>query len=369
MVNVLHIINTLAHEGAPSLLMSFLTNFNVPNYHNSIAYIYGTGELLKEKEWGKHIEIFDLTNNGKFDLFSIYRLVQIIKTKKIDIVHTHLVHAGILGKIAAKIAGIKHVVSTRHYGYHYKENTILYRLERRLAGSVSVVIAISEAVKKYLIQKDLIPEERIVVIHNAIDLKTINSEPATPTIQKKNGDLIIGSIGRLHPQKGFDTLLESFKLVSKQNPNLILEIIGDGILLKDLQTQAKKLNITDRVRFVGGMSHRAVIQKLSQWDLYVVSSIWEGFGITIIEAMAKEKAVIATNVEGITEVVDDGITGLLVPPKSANALARKITELLSDTTKRLEMGKAGYKKVLNQFSIEKFVEKTKNVYDSLLLDK
>jgi len=130
MANVLHVINTLANEGAPALLMSFLKNFNVPNYQSSVAYIYGAGEL--EKEWGKHIEIFDLTNNGKFDLFSIYRLVRIIKTKKIDIVHTHLVHAGILGKIAAKIAGIKHVVSTRHYGYHYKENTFLYRLEQRL---------------------------------------------------------------------------------------------------------------------------------------------------------------------------------------------------------------------------------------------
>jgi glycosyltransferase involved in cell wall biosynthesis len=369
MVNVLHIINTLAHEGAPSLLMSFLTNFNVPNYHNSIAYIYGTGELLKEKEWGKHIEIFDLTNNGKFDLFSIYRLVQIIKTKKIDIVHTHLVHAGILGKIAAKIAGIKHVVSTRHYGYHYKENTFLYRLEQRLTRSVSVVIAISEAVKKYLTQKNVIPEERIVVIHNAIDLKAINTDPVTPTIQKKSGTFIIGSIGRLHPQKGFDILLESFKLISKQIPNLMLEIIGDGILHNDLQNQAKRLNITDRVRFVGCMPHRAVLQKLSQWDLYIVSSLWEGFGIAIIEAMAKEKAVVATNVEGIAEVVDDGVTGLLVPPKSPIALARKITELLSDTTKGLEMGKAGKEKVLNQFSIERFVEKTRNIYDSLLLGK
>ncbi len=369
MVKVLHIINTLANEGAPALLLSFLKNFNVQYCQSSVAYIYGDGELVKEKQWGKHTEIFDLTNNGKFNLFSIYRLVRIIKTKKIDIVHLHLVHASILGNIAARIAGIKYIVSTRHYGYHYKESTFLYRLEHRLTRSVSVVIAISEAVKKYLIQENVIPEERIVVIHNAIDLKAINSEPATPTIQKKNRSLIIGSIGRLHPQKGFDTLLESFKLVSKQIPNLILEIIGEGILHNDLQTQAKKLNITNKVRFLGNISHRAVIQKLSQWDLYVVSSIWEGFGITIIEAMAKEKAVVATNVEGIAEVVDDGITGLLVPPKSPIDLAQKITELLSDTTKRLKMGKVGKEKVLNQFSIEKFVEKTRNIYDSLLLGK
>ncbi|MCH8021162.1 glycosyltransferase [candidate division KSB1 bacterium] len=317
-------------------------------------------------------DIFGTEQSGfpdlKFaDLTEDYELI--IKTKKIDIVHTHLVHAGILGKIAAKIAGIKHVVSTRHYGYHYKENTFLYRLEQRLTRSVSVVIAISEAVKKYLTQKNVIPEERIVVIHNAIDLKAINTDPVTPTIQKKSGTFIIGSIGRLHPQKGFDILLESFKLISKQIPNLILEIIGDGILHNDLQNQAKRLNITDKVRFVGCMPHRAVLQKLSQWDLYIVSSLWEGFGIAIIEAMAKEKAVVATNVEGIAEVVDDGSTGYLVPPKSPIALARKITELLSDTTKGLEMGKAGKEKVLNQFSIEKLVEKNRKIYDSLLLGR
>jgi len=197
----------------------------------------------------------------------------------------------------------------------------------------------------------------------------MKTEGVTPTIQRNSGTFIIGSIGRLHPQKGFDILLESFKLINKQIPNLILEIIGDGILYKDLQNQAKKLNITDKVRFVGGLPHQAVIQKLSQWDLYVVSSLWEGFGIAIIEAMAKEKAVVATNVEGIAEVVDDGVTGFLVPPKSPDALAAKITELLFNKTKRLEMGKAGKEKVLNQFSIEKFVDKTRNIYDSLLLGK
>ena len=100
MINILHIINTLAPEGAPLLLMSCLKNFNSRKYCNFIAFIYGGAELLKEKKYGKRVEIFDLTKNGKFDYFSLYRLVHIIKEKKIDIVHTHLVHAGILGKIA-----------------------------------------------------------------------------------------------------------------------------------------------------------------------------------------------------------------------------------------------------------------------------
>ena len=366
MVKILHVINTLAPEGAPILLMSFVTNCNDSNYKNFIAYIYGDGELLKENKWEKRLEVFNLTRNGKFDYFSLFRLIKIIKTKKIDIIHTHLVHAGILGKLAAKLAGVKHIVTTCHYGYHYKENTFLYRLEQRLTGYASVVIAISNSVKKYLIDRNVLPKENIVVIHNAIDLETFNSNRVTRTLQKASNNLVIGSVGRLHPQKGFDTLLESFRLITKQIPNVMLEIVGDGVLHEDLQTLLKKLNVSNKVRFEGAISHQAIIQKLSQWDLFVMSSLWEGFGIAIIEAMALEKPVVATNVEGIVEIVEDGVTGYLVPPKSPAALAQKIIALLFNRTKRFEMGKAGKEKVLNQFSIEQFVEKTKNVYDSLL---
>jgi len=369
MYNVLHVITTLNPAGAETLLLNFVTKFNDVNYQNFIAYIYGNGKLLKENKWENQVEVFDLTRNGKFDCFSLYRLIKIIKAKKIDIVHTHLVHAGILGKLAARFAGVKHIVTTRHYGYEHKENKFLYRLEERLTGSVSFVIAISKAVKRYLIERNVVPAEKIIVIYNAIDLEMFNPARATQTFQKDSNNLVIGSIGRLHPQKGFNVLLESFQLVSEQLPNVILEIVGDGVLREDLQDQAKKLNIADKVRFMGRISYQEIVQKLRQWDLFVISSLWEGFGIAIIEAMAMEKAVIATNVEGIVEIVDDGITGYLVPPKSPTALAQGIIELLSNEIKRIEMGKAAREKVLKHFSMEQCVEKTKNVYDSLLTSR
>lgn len=367
MYNVLQVITTLNPAGAETLLLNFITKFNDANYQNFIAYIYGDGKLLKENKWKNQVEVFDLTRNGKFDCFSLYRLIKIIKTKRIDIVHTHLVHGGILGKLAAKLAGVKHIVITRHYGYERKENTFLYRLEERLTGSASVVIAISKAVRQHLIERNVVPTEKIIVIYNAIDLEMFNPDGVTQTFQKDSSNLIIGSIGRLHPQKGFTVLLESFQLVSEQLPNVTLEIVGNGVLREDLQNQAKRLNIADKVRFMGRISHQEIVQKLGQWDLFVISSLWEGFGIAIIEAMAMEKAVVATNVEGIVEIVDDGITGYLVPPKSPTALAQRIIELLSNETKRIEMGKTARGRVLKHFSIEQYVEKTKNVYDSLLM--
>lgn len=366
MYNVLHVITTLNPAGAETLLLNFVTKFNDANYQNFISYIYGKGKLLKENKWRNQVEVFDLTRNGKFDYFSLYHLIKIIKAKKIDIVHTHLVHAGILGKLAARFVGVKHIVTTRHYGYERKENTFLYRLEERLTGSASVVIAVSNAVKRYLIDRNVIPEEKITVIYNAIDLEMFNPDQVTQTFQKDSSDLIIGSVGRLHPQKGFTVLLESFRLVHEQLPNVILEIVGDGVLRENLQDQAKKLNIADKIRFMGRIPHQEIVQKLSQWDLFVISSMWEGFGIAIIEAMAMEKAVVATNVGGIIEVIDNGINGYLVPPESPTALAQRIIELLSNETKRVEMAKAAREKALKHFSIEQCVEKTKNVYDSLL---
>lgn len=365
MVNVLHVINNLAPEGAPTLLMSFVKNLDDRRYRQCVAFIYGTAELVKNGDWNS-TEIFDLTRNGKFDFFSLYRLVRIIKTRKIDLVHTHLVHAGIIGKLAARLAGVRHVVTTRHYGFHPKENTFWYRLEDRMTGSACAVIAISDAVKQRLIQRNVVAEEKIELIYNGIDFKTFDSERINRETPQANGDFIIGSIGRLHPQKGFATLLQSFKLVSNKFQNVRLEIVGDGALREQLQNQAHELNISDRVRFFGAAPHGIAIERLTQWDVFVLASLWEGFGIAMIEAMALEKAVVATNQGGTVEIVDDGVTGFLVPPESPTAIASNIIDLLSDETRRIEMGRAAKRKVSEEFSIEKFVERTKRLYDSIL---
>jgi glycosyltransferase involved in cell wall biosynthesis len=366
MVKILHVINTLAPAGAQTLLMNFAVNFKDPDFQIYIAYIYGQGELLKEYQLDNNVEVFNLTRNGKFDYFSLFKLIAIIKTRKIDIVHTHLLHAGILGKMAAKICGVRHIVTTRHYGFDPKEKRLLHQIENFLTKSSSVVIAISDAVKKYLLSQNIVADEKIVVIPNGIDLKKIDLQKNGRIGRKINTNWIIGSVGRLVPQKDFVTLLDCLHLVAQEFPNIKLEIIGDGVLRSELESYAASLNIKKHLEFTGGLPHGEVLNKMNGWDLFILSSAWEGFGIALIEAMALEKAVVATNIEGITEIVDDGLTGYLVPAKSPRDLAKRVIELLSNEGKRIIMGKQGREKVIDRFSIEKFNDRTKEVYESLI---
>lgn len=366
MIKILHVINTLAPAGAQTLLMNFAANFNDPEYKIFIAYIYGAGELLKEYRFNENVQIFDLTRNGRFRYSSFFELIKIIKTEKIDIVHTHLIHAGILGKLAAKVCRVKHIVTTRHYGFHHDENKLLSKIEDWLLKSSSAVIAISNAVRKHLVEKNIITNDKIVVIPNAIDVKNIKLTNREPDDNKANGALTIGSVGRLDPQKDFITLLNGFKIVVEKRPNIHLEIIGDGILRHELENYVKKMKLEKSVTFKGTLPHHSVLERMVEWDLFILSSAWEGFGIALIEAMALEKAVVATTVEGITEVVDNGINGYLAPAKSPDALAEKVIELLGNEEKRIAMGKKGREKVIDQFSIEKLIEKTKLVYNNLL---
>ncbi|MCH8011197.1 MAG: glycosyltransferase [Candidatus Marinimicrobia bacterium] len=362
---ILHIITSLDSEGAQILLLNTVSLLNTEKYDIIICFIYGDGSALLDREV-RGFKVVDLSNRGKLTPTALFKLIHLIHQEKIDIIHTHLVHGGVLGKLAAKLTRVKHIVTTRHYGYSDKQNSFLYRLEEKLTASCSAVIAISEAVKQYLISRKVVPEEKIVVIHNAVDPALFDPERFYLQTRLRENRFTIGSVGRLHRAKGFNILLKAFHIVSRQISNIELEIVGNGRLRTDLLRQSEELGINDRVKFVGQISQHQVAQRLSEWDLFVMPSLWEGFGIAIIEATAMGKAVVATRVGGIVEVVKDGKTGFLVPPYNPDALAYRIMELLRDNDKRAKMGREGRKLVISDFSLQQAVRRLENVYDSLM---
>ncbi len=363
-LNILHVITTLEPEGAQLLLLNALKFFDQSKYKIYVAYLYRSGLALKYIKLPEEVTIIDLSKKSKFNIFSLFKLIHIIKNNKIDLVHTHLVHAGILGKIAAKICGVKNVITTRHYGYQIKENSLLFRFEDMLTKYSSTVIAISTSVKDYLLSKKIVPESKITIIKNGIDLDLFKSGRKNKK-NKHNHCMKIGSIGRLHPIKGYDYLLETFKIVNDKNPLLKLEIVGDGKIKPDLLKKAKRLNLLKNVTFLGSLPPSNVISILNDWDLFILPSLWEGFGIVILEAMAMQLAVIATKIGGIKEIVKDGETGILVNPKNPKKMANAILLLLNDETKRLTMGKAGQKRILENFSLYEKTKQLEKIYDSL----
>ncbi len=368
-INLLHLITTLEPAGAENLLVSIVRKLDKKRFRTVVGYIYGEGTLAPEIR-ERDIKVINLSRKGRIDPLLIIRIFLLIRKERIEIIHTHLVHASIAGRIAAKLAGVKVIVSTRHYTYYHSQNRIVNWLERKTAVLNNRIIAISNAVKEHLQERENYQPETISVINNAVDL---DCYPLVKEEIKQKGDcplssdcLLIGSVGRLHPSKGYDTLLNSIPEVIAEFPSAKFMIIGDGAQKEYLQKLCVVLGISEYVVFLGGKAHDQVLSFFKRIHLFVLTSNWEGFGIAAIEAMASGKPVVATNVEGLREVVKDGRTGFLVPPGQPKALAKKIILLLKNPSLCSQMGNEGRKRVETLFSLDGMINELESLYLALI---
>ena len=234
----------------------------------------------------------------------------------------------------------------------------------------SKVIAISEPVREHLVNKLKVPKENTALIYNGVDTDKFfkdytQEEKDNFRLQYKlSNDPIIGIISRLSSVKGHKYLLLAFAQVLKQNPAAQLLIIGDGPEKRRLVALAKKLKISNKVIF--GKSTADTTKPLSIIDIFVLPSIQEGLGLSLLEAMAMAKPVVASDVGGIYTLVEHQVNGLLTISADEKSLAQAITALLSDKETALKMGQAGRKMVKEKFSLAKMVEETRNLYREVL---
>jgi len=221
------------------------------------------------------------------------------------------------------------------------------------------VIAVSEAVKKQLI-KIGVSGKRIRIIYNGIDMKEVlakegEAKEAVTTAKISHATFAIGTICRLTKEKGADHLLKAIALAQEFIPHLELVVIGDGPEKKNLVWVAKKLGIGQKVKFVGFQEN--VIDWINNFEIFVLPTREkESFGLVLLEAMARGKPVVATSVGGIPEVVEDKVTGLLVPPKDSTTLGDALIYLYTRPDKRKEMGERGRERVQKLFTLERMVE-------------
>ncbi|MDH7576316.1 MAG: glycosyltransferase family 4 protein [Bacillota bacterium] len=271
-------------------------------------------------------------------------LCDIINKEKFDLVHTHGIRAGILGQMAALLAGHRAVVATIHnsqnpripfFTFFRLLQALLYRV------SVSHVIAVSEALKGEIQKYEWMPAERITVIYNGIDYRVFKGYEAPRTLPPSFGlsrDLpVIGTAARLEPRKGIKYLIEAIPFVDKWYGPAYFIIVGDGPERESLEGLVKKMNLSERVIFTGYRSD--IPPLLSHFDLVVIPSIQEGLSIFCLEALASGRAVIATSVGGLPEIIRNGRTGVLVPPADPVALAQAIGELLKNRELAVYLGR------------------------------
>ena len=357
-IKVLQLINSMDPGGAENLLASQLPYFNYDEFEIYVGYLYGDGSLLKNRRG--NYKVVDFSKNKKFTYFAPFRIIRFVLKNKIDIIHTHLIQASIIGRFISFLIPNLICVTTRHYTKASKENRLINRLENNTLKYSDAIICISNYVKFYV--KDLgIKDEKLYLIYNGIDLSFFTPKE----ISNSNDKIIIGTIGRLCNQKRIDIVLNSFKVIKSDYPNIELEIIGDGSNKKELSELAHTLDINSSVKFLGRLLPDEVREHLNTWEIFVLASQSEDFGLVLIEAMAMKKAVISTKVDAIPEVVKDGITGYLCPANDYKKIAEKIEWFLKHKGKAIEFGKRGRERVENLFNINSKVKKLEKLYYKL----
>lgn len=296
---------------------------------------------------------------------ALISLIKVIREEKIDVLHAHTRVTQVLAYWAGKFTGIP-VVTTCHGFYKI-------RLGRRLLPAWGRrAIAISEPVGKHLAEDFKVPEQRIRVVNNAVDIRLLDEQyrrhfpdKVKQTFGFEKTDRVIGVVARLVSDKGHEYLLRAAALLERDFPDMRLLIVGEGRERANLEQLAQALGIGSRVVFTGNLPD--VSKALAAMDIFAFPATWrEGFGLSIVEAMTCGKPVIVTNIWALNSLIQNGVTGLLVEPKDAEVLADALRKLLQDPNLRRQIGENARAAVERLFTIERMAAEIAGVYKETL---
>lgn len=363
-IKLLHLISRIDIGGAERQLLSLVTNLDKEKYDIYVRYFEGKGELKKEFEGGG-IQIKKFEFRGFWDMSIWLRLYQDMKANRYDVIHTHGFKADLWGAIVGRLTGVPIIISTVHNQEQYLKNSIVRFIEKWIISPIDdTIIVVSEGVKRFLIKTGGIPEKKIKKVYygiNPADIKIDKERDIREELGIDKDAPLIGCIGRLVEQKGHKYLIRAAKRVIEIFPQAKFFIIGRGKLEKNLKKLAQNNSLNSGIIFAGFRTDiYSIIDKL---DLIVMPSLWEGLGLVLLEAMALGKPIVATDVGGIPEVVENKKTGILVPAKDPNALAEAIINLLEDYSVAARMGEMGKASVKERFSSVKMVKEIELIYN------
>lgn len=318
-------------------------------------------DLLKNK-----IKTYSVPMNSRLDLKAVKEMQNIIAHEKPDIIHLHSTRAGILGTIAAKKFKIPIIYTEHLFTKEYIPHNKLIHISqliafKHLAKNIDKVIVVSEAVKEYLADKKIFPEDKMIVIYHGVEIKHKYTNSTNRTKKAETSKILIGSMGALYKDKGYEYLLKVIPKIT-QNNLVKLEILGAGPLENKLKQLSENLEVTNVVKFCGFQKNTQKF--MVDWDIYVQPSLDESFCLALAEAMAMGLPVIASKTGGMPELV--GEAGLLVPTRDENALENAIIKLANDAKLRIKLGKKAKERINKYFTIKNMIQKTEELYRSLL---
>jgi len=291
-------------------------------------------------------------------------LNEILDKEKPDIIHAHLSHSGACRFLFfTNLVGKTPLIATEHDPF--KLSFIKKMVKKFTLRDTTKTIAISDRNREFLQKQYKIHDGKIATVHNGIDIDKYRAALEKQHPNKKN-KIIIGSVMELHMRKGPDILIDAFEIIHEKHPETRLFIAGDGLMKTELQKSIRAKGLNKVVSLFGWVND--IPKFLSELDIFMLTSRREAFGLAVLEAQACNVPVIASNVGGLSEIIDDGITGILCTSENSNEFAERAIHLIENRVVCNSLIEQGYKKLINLFSADTAAKNTLNIYRNLIKD-
>ena len=380
-IRVLHIIGDSKFGGASLVVCEIIKMLQ--GHGLKVTLLATDRDTVEYAALGK-IDVWQMKGiqrsvNPFIDIPIILRLASAIK-EKYDVVHTHTSKGGAIGRIAAWLVGIPVIIHTVH-GFAFHEfsskfiTTIYCMIERMLAKTCHYVIFVNNFDRIRAIENRIVPETKTITIYNGISQERLevakfsDRNEIISQLRLNPKTFLCVTVGRLTKQKGLQYLFRAMQIVSTQSPelNIHLAVVGDGPLRKHCEQWIKEYKVYNSVHLLG--FQKQAIKWTSVADLFVLSSLWEGHSITLLEAMGCGKAIVATNIKGNRETITNGYNGILVKPADPETLAEAIIKVASDKELLVSLQRNAIKTFEENYTINRMLNNTWLVYQNLLCEK
>ncbi|MBC8184489.1 glycosyltransferase family 4 protein [candidate division KSB1 bacterium] len=365
-IKILHLISSSGFYGAENVIIE-LTKSSQINYFETVIGVFNNinnpnTEIAEEAKLN-NLNVTIFLCQGRFDLRTILSIRKFIKVNNIKIVHSHGYKSNFYALMATMFTKVQKITTCHLWTEGSFKNRIYEAMDRFWVTRFDKIVTVSDKLKDQVL-KTTVSSNKVTTIYNGIDLNRFNHPFKNSNLRKefniKKSTKVIGTIGRLTEQKGHLFLLESARQILKDFPDTGFLFVGDGHLRQVLQNKIDELDLHNHVIFTG--IRKDIPEILAMIDLFVLPSLDEGFPMILLEAMAAQKPVIATNVGDVSSVLINRKTGILIPPDDRTQLINAVTELLSDKKLANELAHQGYLKVKENYSSQRMAEKYAEIY-------
>lgn len=310
------------------------------------------------------------------DLSTFFKLCFYMKKSKYDIVHTHSSKAGFLGRLAARLMGVRVIIHTPHcfcfeaLDMNKIEKLFYFYIEKFAALFCDRIIAVSESQRQDILKRRLVKSNKVITIENGVDIyKFGNNGFDIPKkkleLELDNDSIILGTVGVLNESKGHCYLIEAVSEIIKEGFDVRLIIVGEGILRKDLETLSDKLGMDSRIKLLG--FREDIPELLSVMDIFVFPSLWEGMSLALLEAMASGLPVISTEVHGAVDLIENHKRGILVRKKDVLGLVAAIKYLISNPNVAKQIGQESQRLISKNYTLDRQISRIEGLYINMTI--